>query len=64
MQLHFQLATLKKGLETIVVYYQRAKLLRYTLVASGKTLSSREFITYILASLCTDYESIITSITT
>lgn len=28
MQVHFQLATLKKGLETIAEYYQCAKLLR------------------------------------
>lgn len=61
MQIHFQLATLKKGSETIAMYYQQAKLLNDTLVAYGKTLSSTEFITFLLASLQIEYESMITS---
>lgn len=64
-QVHFQLKTLKKGLDTIVVYYQCAKLLSDdTLAASGKTPSPIEFITFLLAGLGIDYESVVTSITT
>lgn len=64
MQLHFQLATLKKESDTTAAYYQPAKLLRDTLAASRKTLTSLEFITFLLAGLGTDYESVVTSITT
>lgn len=64
MQVHFQLVTLKKGSKTIAEYYQCSKLLRDTLVASRKTLSSIDFITFFLAGLGTDYDSVDTSITT
>lgn len=58
MQIHYQLATLNKGSDTIAVYYQHAKILRDTLATSRKTLPSTEFITFILARLGIDYESV------
>lgn len=61
MQLHYQIATLKKGSKFIADYYQQAKLLCYTLSMTRKTLSS--FITYLLAGLGFDYELVVTSIT-
>lgn len=44
--------------------YQKAKLFRDTLVVVGKPLSSSEFITYFLACLGSDFDSMVTSITT
>lgn len=64
MQLHYQLATLKNGSKSIANYYQQAKLLSDTLAMIGKTLSPPEFITYLLAGLNSNYESVVTSITT
>lgn len=40
MQLHYQLATLKKGSDSIADYYQHTKLICDTLAMIGKTLSS------------------------
>lgn len=64
MHVNYQLATLKKGSMSIASYYQRAKLLGDTRAATGRTLTSSEFITYLLAGLGKDYKSIVTSITT
>ncbi|XP_012842058.1 PREDICTED: uncharacterized protein LOC105962301 isoform X2 [Erythranthe guttata] len=60
----FHLSTLKKGSDSIAVYYRRAKLLVDTLGMVGKVISPSEFIVYLLAGLGIDYDSIVTSITT
>lgn len=64
MQVQYKLAMLKKGSDSISNYYQKAKLLCDTLVVAGKSLSTIEFITYLLAGLGIDFESAVTSITT
>lgn len=61
---HYQLATLKKWAESVVEFYEKAKLLFDTLDISGKTLSFVEFIIYLLAGLESDFESVVTSVTT
>lgn len=64
MQLQYELTTLKKGSESISDHYQKAILLHDTLAATGKTLTSTEFITFLLASLGIDFDSVVTSTTT
>ena len=64
MQLHYQLATLKKGSDSVAEYYQKAKFLCDTLAAAGKSLPPIEFITYLLTGLGTDFDSLVTCITT
>lgn len=55
---------LKKGLDSVTTYYQKAKLLRDTLATIGKTLSHTEFNTYLLAGLGSNFDSMVTSIIT
>ncbi|EYU33085.1 hypothetical protein MIMGU_mgv1a022287mg, partial [Erythranthe guttata] len=64
MQLFFQLTTLKKGAESVAIYYRRAKLLVDTLAMAGKLVPSSEFIVFLLAGLGSDFDSVVTSITT
>ncbi|XP_012840817.1 PREDICTED: uncharacterized protein LOC105961120 [Erythranthe guttata] len=64
MQTLFQLSTLKKGSDSISVYYRRAKLLMDSLAMAGKVISPSEFVVFLLAGLGQDYDSIVTSITT
>lgn len=64
MQTQFQLATLKKGSETISEYFHKATALSSSLSVAGRPLSPSEFIIYLLAGLGSEYESIVTSITT
>ncbi|KAF5463307.1 hypothetical protein F2P56_019229 [Juglans regia] len=64
MHTHFQLATLKKGSESITEYYNKAKSLAATLGAASHTPSDQEFTIYLLAGLGSDYESLVTSLTT
>lgn len=64
IQTQFQLVTLKKGSESISDYYAKAKSLASTLGVIGHPLSDQEFSIYLLDGHGTDYESIVTSITT
>ncbi|XP_057954100.1 uncharacterized protein LOC131148416 [Malania oleifera] len=64
MQIQLQLTTLKKGSETIPEYYRRAKLLQDSLAMDDKLIPSSDFITYLLDGLGSDYDSLVTSITT
>ncbi|KAF5475787.1 hypothetical protein F2P56_007557 [Juglans regia] len=64
IQTQFQLATLKKGAESINAYYHKAKSLSASLSAAGNPLSQSQFTVYLLARLGSDYESVISSITT
>lgn len=57
-------ATLKKMIDTVIDYYQIGKLLSNTIAVAGKPLLSFEFNTYLLAGLCSNYDSLVTSITT
>lgn len=64
MHIHYQLDTVKKSSDSITGYYQKAKFLHDTLATIGKTLSSFELNTYFLVGLGSDFDSIVTSITT
>ncbi|KAF5452112.1 hypothetical protein F2P56_027145 [Juglans regia] len=64
VHIQYQLATLKKGSESISKYYQKAISLAASLGAAGHPVSQSQFSIYLLAGLGSDYESIVTSITT
>lgn len=64
MQTQFQLATLKKGAQSITIYFYKAKRLANALSAAGKVLSNSKFSVYLLVGLGIDYESLVTSLTT
>lgn len=59
-----QLATLKKGSKSISDYFTKAKALASSLGAAGWILVDSEFSVYLLAGLGSDYESLVTSLTT
>lgn len=64
MQTQYLLATLKKGTESITDYFHRAKSLAASLGTTGQPLSSSEFAVYLLTGLGTDYDPLVTSLTT
>lgn len=64
MHTKFQLATLKKGSDSISTYFQKAKALSASLNAAGYPLLDSEFIIYFLTGLSSDFESVVSSITT
>lgn len=64
MHTQYQLAMLKKGIESIMVYYHKVKALATLLGAVGKTLTHYELPVYLLVGLGTDFDSLITFITT
>ena len=63
-QLLFQLATLKKGGDSIIDYFRKTKLLADTMAVVGQPLSALEFNSYLLAGLGTEFDSLVTSVTT
>lgn len=63
IQTQLQLASLKKGPDSIQVYYQRAKILADTMAAAGRPLPSTDFIPYLLAGLGPDYDVLVTTVT-
>jgi hypothetical protein len=64
MQIQMQLTTLQKGDLTAAEYFRKMKRLADTLAAIGKRLEDEEFISYLLRGLPSDYDSLVTSITT
>ncbi|KAA8519206.1 hypothetical protein F0562_013462 [Nyssa sinensis] len=64
LSIRFQLSTLKKASLTITDYFTKVKKLFDTLFAINHTLSSSEITSYLLASLPSSYDSLVTSITT
>ncbi|KAF5482597.1 hypothetical protein F2P56_003155 [Juglans regia] len=60
----YQLATLRKGSESITDYYNKAKSLFSSLGAAGHPITDQEFSVYLLAGLGTEYESLVTALTT
>ena len=64
MTLHYQLATAKKGNSSIVDYFHRLKHTAATLAAASQPLNDYEFTSYLLAGLGSEYNSLVTSITT
>jgi hypothetical protein len=64
MNVHFQLATLKKGSSSITDYYQHFMQLADALAAVSKPLSNFEMISFLLARLGSEYNSFVTSVQT
>lgn len=64
MQTQYQLATLKKGIESITSYFYKVKMLVDALITAGKLISPSEFSIYLLVGLGTDYDTLVTSLTT
>ncbi|XP_059454274.1 uncharacterized protein LOC132184572 [Corylus avellana] len=64
MQTRYQLATLKKGASSITDYFHKAQTLAHTLAAINEPLNDFEVVFYILVRLSTDYDPLVTSITT
>jgi len=64
LQIHYQLATSKKGSASITEYFQSFKALCDNLAAAGQHLNDFERTSYFLASLGSDYDPFVTSITT
>jgi hypothetical protein len=64
LQIHYQLATSKKGSASITEYFQSFKALCDNLAAAGQHLNDFERTSYFLAGLGSDYDPFVTSITT
>ena len=64
MSIHYQLATLRKGDSCITDYYHRFTKLTYTLAAIDQPLPHHESLSFLLAGLGSDYDSLVTSVQT
>ncbi|KAF0925752.1 hypothetical protein E2562_017309 [Oryza meyeriana var. granulata] len=64
MQIRMQLSMIQKKDLSIVDYFRKIKRLADTLAAIGKWLEDEELIAYMLRGLGSDYDSLVTSITT
>lgn len=59
-----QLASLKKGAETVTKYFNKAKNLVVLIAGVGHSISDEEFSTFLLVGLGADYDSVVTSLST
>jgi hypothetical protein len=64
MQIHYQLATTKKGNSSITEYFQIFKTRSDTLAAVGHPLSDFEKQSFLLVGLGFDYDPFVTSVHT
>ena len=64
MQVHLQLATLKKGDSSIFDYFQKFIGLMDTLVAVDQPLNDFELTAFLLPNLGSNYDSFVTFVTT
>ncbi|KAJ0983603.1 hypothetical protein J5N97_011858 [Dioscorea zingiberensis] len=64
MQIRLQLSNLQKRYMTATDYFHQVKILVATLSAIGKPLQDEEVISYMLAGLGSEYDPLVTSITT
>ena len=64
MQIHYQLAMIKKSGSLISNYFQKFKGLADTLAAAGQPLNDFEIVSYLLAGLGPEYDPFVTSVTT
>ena len=64
MQIHYQLATTKKGGSSISDYFQKFKGLADTLAVAGQPFNDFEIVSYLLAGLGPEYDPFVTSVTT
>ena len=64
MQIHHQLTILKKGNSSIVDYFHQFTTSVDTIAAIAQPLNDFEIVSFLLASLGSDYDSFVTSVTT
>ena len=64
MQIHYQLATLKKGNSSIAGYFHQFTTLVDTLAATVHALNDFEITSFLLAGLGSEYDFFVTSVTT
>jgi hypothetical protein len=64
MSIHYQLATLRKGDSSITDYYYRFTKLIDTLAAINQPLPHHKSLSFLLAGLGSDYDSLVTTIQT
>jgi hypothetical protein len=64
MQVHFQLATIKKGGSFITKYFQKYKHLVDSLVVAGQPLNVFKLVYFLLFGLGSEYNPFVTSVTT
>jgi hypothetical protein len=64
LQLQQQLSNLKKGAQTVSVYFQKAQGIANLLAAIGKPIEDSELISNIIVGLGADYDPLVTSVTT
>ena len=62
MQVHFQLATIKKGGSSITEYFQKYKHLIDSLAVAGQPLNDFELVSFLLAGLGSEYDPFVTSV--
>ena len=62
MQIHYQLATLKKGDSSVADYFHRFTGLADTLAAIDHLLHDFELVSFLLAGLGPDFDSFVTSV--
>jgi hypothetical protein len=64
MQIRSQLTNLKKGSQKIAKYFRKAQNLAHALVAANQPIQDSKLVSHILVGLGTDYDSLVTSVTT
>lgn len=64
MQVHFQLATLKKGNSSVIDYFHNMKTLSDTLATCGQPLNDFETVSFLLAGVGSEFDPLVTSVTT
>uniref|UniRef100_A0A2N9J507 Retrotransposon Copia-like N-terminal domain-containing protein n=1 Tax=Fagus sylvatica TaxID=28930 RepID=A0A2N9J507_FAGSY len=64
MNIHYQLATLKKGDSSIADYFHKFTQLSDTLAAVDQPLPPHEALSFLLAGLGSEYDSLVTSVKT
>lgn len=64
MQLRIQLTSLQKKGMSMDDYYQKVKKIADTMAMVGEPLKEQEIIAYLLTGLGSDYDSLVTSVTT
>jgi hypothetical protein len=64
MNIHYQLATLKKGDSSVADYFHKFTQLTDTLAAVDQPLPPHEALSFPLAGLGSDYDSLVTSVKT
>jgi len=64
MQIHYQLSTIKKGNLSVTDYFQKVKQLVDTLAAFHQPLQDCETVSYLFGGLSSEYDSLVTSVTT